>query len=100
MGSDARPGVQTQTNRKEGMQITSDWKRGVFNVTTYNKETADFLSNFKLGVTHDGKTIEVPLRSKRNSRPGTWVRFYNTCIGKKGGTAKFVFRRRFGERRM
>jgi hypothetical protein len=66
---------------REGMQLTSDFNRGVYNVTLLNQATSAFLASFKLKVTHGERTIEVPLRPRNKGRQGTWVCFYKLCVG-------------------
>ena len=50
------------------IQVTGDFKRGVFNVVSLTAEAATYLSNFKLTAEKYGKRFEIPLREKRKRR--------------------------------
>ena len=49
----------------DGIQVTGDIKRGVFNVVAINNEAATYLSSFKLVAEKYGKKFLLPLRERR-----------------------------------
>jgi hypothetical protein len=71
-----------QSGGREGIQLTPDWRRGVFNLLATTPDTATFLRNFSLKVPGPGgKEIVLSLHEKRKSRPGIWISVKRSCIG-------------------
>ena len=71
-----------QSKGVHGIQVISDRRRGVFNVSAINNDAAIFLSGFKLIAEKHGKRIEIPLREKRRrSANAVWIGMHRTCEG-------------------
>ena len=72
-----------QAKGVDGIQLTSERRRGIFNVVALNTEAATFLSTFVLKVEKKGTpTVNIPLREKkRRGKPAVWIKFYGTCEG-------------------
>ena len=72
-----------QSGGINGVQIVSDRKRGVFNVTSLTKEAGIRLSSFKLIAEKEGRKIEIPLKERRRRlKPPVWISINRTCEGK------------------
>ena len=73
------------------MQITEDFRRGVFTVTAFSKETETYLSNFTLAE-KDGKRFDLPLRVKSSrSKPAVWVTIHRCGHGELGALDNTYF---------
>ena len=71
-----------QSKGIHGIQVISDRRRGVFNVSAINNDAATFLSSFKLMAEKHGKKIEIPLRERRKrSANAVWIGMHRTCEG-------------------
>ena len=71
-----------QSKGQEGIQLTAERKRGLFNVTAITDSAAAFLASFKLVAEKYGKKIEIPLRERRKRlKPAVWLTINRTCEG-------------------
>ena len=72
-----------QAKGQDGIQLTSDRKRGVFNVCAISNSAATFLSSFKLTAEKGGVKFVIPLKERRKrTKPAVWLTMNRTCEGK------------------
>ena len=72
-----------QLNGIDGVQVVEDWRRrGTFEVTAITQEAITFLANFKLKISKEGRSFEIPLKEKSSGKKATWLSFGGTCFGK------------------
>ena len=72
-----------QLKNVEGIQLVEDWRRrGVFEVTAFTQEAVTRLTNFKVKITKEKRSFEIPLKEKSNGKKAVWVTINGTKFGK------------------